>query len=86
MAMQDFSSPSGRNLNTKVAAPAGGKSIGSGFNKGQNNGGTGTTSDGGGKKPSPQAGFNKGQVTGGSGSMHRNPGKFSGGGVINGKV
>lgn len=47
MASQSFSQPSGRNLTTKVAANAGGKSLGAGGNKGQINGGSGKVSGAG---------------------------------------
>lgn len=80
----------GKNLtmDTKVSAPAGGKALASGFNKGQITGGNGTTSDNVGAKmvgKSLGSGYNKGQITGGTNTTSPGPG-FSGSDIIPGKI
>lgn len=90
MAGNTYAAPSASRdatINSKVSAGSA-KSIGSGHNSGQKNGGTGQTGSttAGMHKTSTGTGYGKGQNTGGTnGSGHRCK-TFSSGGVINGKV
>ena len=90
MAGNTYAAPSASRdttINSKVSAGSA-KSIGSGHNSGQKNGGTGQTGSttSGMHKTSTGSGQSKGQINGGTnGSGHRSK-VFSGGGIINGKV
>jgi len=87
MSLNTFNSPGSRNvLDTKVTAAAGGKALGSGLNKGQNNGGSNSVAHPQGTKTSTGSKtYGQKNISGGGGGKSAVPG-FSGNGMINGKA
>ena len=91
MAGNNYATPSASRsdgtINSKVSAGSA-KSVGSGHNSGQKNGGTGQTGSttAGMHKTSTGSGHNKGQKDGGTNGKGHRSSTFASGGIINGKV